>query len=109
MQLPETINEAKIWAVVVGALGATASLTFIKDMSWPQKIAMVVYGTVMSVLFTDPVVALVNMPTGLASGVAFLVGMFSMTLAGAVITAFRGGDVWNLIADIARSWLRRGG
>jgi len=110
MQLPENFSEARVWAVIIGASGAVASLTFIKDMTWPQKIAMVFFGTVMSVLFTEPVVTLVNMPAGLANGVAFLVGMFSMTIAGALIGMVRKADLWALVSEIIRSWLaRRGG
>lgn len=113
MQLPETINEAKVWAlastVILGALGATASLTVIAGLTWPQKAAMVFYGTVMAALFTDPVVALVNMPPGISYGVAFLVGMFSMTIVGALVTMIRKADLWALVSDIISSWLRRGG
>lgn len=110
MRLPESITEAKLWAVVIGAAGAAVSLTFIKDMPWPQKAAMVVSGTVFSVLFTQPVIDFVQMPAGWSDGVSFLIGMFGWSLAGSILSMIRKADWWDLTKEIIRSWLvRKGG
>ncbi len=109
MQPPESISEAKIWAAVIGACGAAVSLTFIKDLTWPQKLVMVVCGTVISVLFTEPIIDLVDVPPTWSNGVAFLVGMFGWSLAGSVLSMIRKADWWELVKEIALSWLKRRG
>lgn len=110
MQPPESISEAKLWAIVIGAAGAAVSLTFIKDLTWSQKLAMVVSGTVMSAVFTQPVIEFVNVPAGWSNGIAFLVGMFGWSLAGSVLSMIRKADWWDLTKEIVRSWLvRKGG
>lgn len=106
---PPDIPEATLWSAAIGAAGAALSMAFIKDLTPTQKVVMVLAGTVISVLFTDPIAELVDMPPGLKNGTAFLVGMFGWALAGSVLSMIRKADWWELVKEIALSWLKRRG
>src|SRR5690606_25292158 len=103
------LPESTLWSALIGAAGAAFSMAFIKDLTPAQKIVMVLAGTVISVLFTDPIVQFVDMPTNLKNGAAFLVGMFGWAISGSLLTMVRKADLWDLIIEIALSWFKRRG
>ncbi|MDS1141708.1 hypothetical protein RE432_14800 [Pusillimonas sp. SM2304] len=110
MQPPDNPTEAKVWAVLIGAAGAAVSLTFIKGLTRWQKLTMVVSGTLMSAIFTQPVIELVNIPRNWSDGVAFLVGLMAWSVVGSFLSMIRKADWWELAKEIIRSWLvRKGG
>lgn len=109
MQPPESIEEAKVWAVVLGGLGAALSLNSIQGLSRGQRVMTVLSGAVMAGVLSQPIISWVGFPDGFSDAVAFLVGMFGVSIAGAIIKMFKTADLWLLVSEIVRSWFKRGG
>lgn len=109
MQPPESIEEAKVWAVVLGGLGSALSLNSIQGLGWGQRVMTVLTGAVMAGVLSQPIVAWVDFPAGFSDAVSFLVGMFGVSIAGSIIKMFKTADLWLLASEVLRSWFKKGG
>lgn len=76
---PENID-ARIWAALLGAIGAGISMQFVKGLTWAQKIAMVATGVVLAVVFTPLVTELMALPVGWSDGIAALIGILGWAI-----------------------------
>lgn len=70
-----------------GFFGAVISLRFLEGLSWWKRLSTVIAGTFVAAYVTPLIVLLFDLNVKVESGVAFLVGVFGMSLAGAVIKA----------------------
>lgn len=109
MQVPDSIEEVKVWAVVAGALGAALSLNSIQGLTGTQRVMTVISGAAMAGFLSHPIIHWVGFPMGFSGAVSFLVGMFGVSGAGTLIKMIRSADLWPLASEILRSWLKRKG
>ena len=73
--------------LIAGFLGAVISLKFIEGLSVRQRASTVVAGALVAAYCTPLAVELMGMSAKLEAPVAFLGGLFGMSIAGAMITA----------------------
>lgn len=73
--------------LIAGFLGAVVSLKFIDGLSVVQRVSTVVAGSAIAGYCTVLVVDLFGLSTKLDGPVAFLIGLFGMSIAGALMKA----------------------
>ena len=76
-------------ATLGGFLGAVVSLKFIENMTWVQRVPTV-FGGMLCAAYVTPLVAEMAMHSPTArteSAIAFLIGMFGMSIAAAIVKA----------------------
>lgn len=86
--------------LIAGFLGAVVSLKFIAGLNWWQRTSTVLAGTFIAAYCTPLTVELLSLSTKLEGAIAFLGGLFGMSIAGAAITAI---PEW--IAAAKQKWL----
>ena len=74
-------------ATIGGFLGALVSLKFIEGMTWLQRIPTVFGGMCCAAYVTPLVLDLASMSAKTESAIAFLIGVFGMSVAAAVVKA----------------------
>lgn len=77
----------KIATLVGGFFGALVSLKFIEGLSMRQRGSTVLAGTLVSAFVTPIAVSFLEISPKLEGGIAFLCGLFGMSLTGALIKA----------------------
>lgn len=85
-----TILEAvglKWLTVMAGFIGAVISLKFIEGLSLRQRASTVIAGALVAGYCTPLTVELLNLSARLEGPIAFLGGLFGMSIAGALIKA----------------------
>lgn len=97
--LLETIG-LKWLTLIAGFLGAVISLKFIDGLSVKQRASTVIAGTIIAAYCTPLTVELLGLSTKLEGAIAFLGGLFGMSIAGAAITAI---PEW--VAAAKQKWL----
>lgn len=86
--------------LIAGFLGAVVSLKFIAGLNWWQRTSTVLAGTFIAAYCTPLTVELLSLSPKLEGAIAFLGGLFGMSIAGAAITAI---PEW--IAAAKQKWL----
>lgn len=111
MQIPDSIEEVKLWAVIAGALGAALSLNSIQGLTTAQRVMTVISGAAMAGFLSQPIIHWVGFPVGVgfSNAVSFLIGMFGVSVAGSIIKMIHKADLWPLASEILRSWFTRKG
>ncbi len=84
-------------AGIAGFFGAVISLRFLRDLSFMQMMLAVCGGFVSAYYLTHLFVAWFELPMANFGGVAFLIGLFGQSFAGAVIMAIRDADLLVLV------------
>ena len=77
----------KYATLIGGFLGALVSLKFIEGMSVWSRASTVLAGALVAAYLTPVVVEWMELSAKMEGGIAFLVGLFGMSMAGAVIKA----------------------
>lgn len=94
--------QALLDLALAGALGAAASLPFHRDLkTLGQRLTMVASGAIAAHYITPLVSAYFGMDAGRNGGVAFLIGLFGMSTAAAVLRGLRTID----LAGMAKAYL----
>ena len=86
MTFLETIG-LKPLTLIAGFIGAAVSLKFISDLSIWQRVTTVAAGALVAAYCTPVTVELLNLSPRLEAAIAFLGGLFGMSIAGAAIEA----------------------
>lgn len=86
-----------------GFVGALISLKFIEGLSMAQRASTVIAGTLVAAYCTPLTVELLALSAKLEGAVAFLGGLFGMSIAGAAIKEIPG-----LVAAARSKWLGGG-
>lgn len=86
--------------LIAGFVGAVISLKFLSDLTLWQKITTVAAGTIAAAYCTPLTVELLTLSPRLEGAIAFLGGLFGMSIAGAAITAI---PEW--VAAARNKWL----
>lgn len=73
--------------LIAGFLGAVISLKFIEGLSVRQRASTVIAGALVAAYCTPLTVEVLGLSAKLEAPVAFLGGLFGMSIAGAAITA----------------------
>ena len=73
--------------VIAGFVGSVVSLKFINGLSKWQSVTTVAAGTLVAAYCTPITVELLNLSPRLEAAIAFLGGLFGMSIAGAAINA----------------------
>ncbi len=73
--------------LIAGFLGAVISLKFIEGLSVKQRASTVIAGALVAAYCTPLTVELMGLSARLEAPIAFLGGLFGMSVAGAAITA----------------------
>lgn len=90
------------WAA--GALGSVVALKFAPGMSWGERAFNVVCGALSAGFVAPPLCEYLHLTSAMAqSGAAFLVGLFGLSLAAALVEAVRVVG-WG---DVIRGWVSR--
>ncbi len=76
--------------IIAGFVGSVVSLKFVSDLSTWQKVSTVAAGTFIAAYCTPITVELLNLSPRLEGAIAFLGGLFGMSVAGAAIEAIPG-------------------
>lgn len=96
--------------IAAGLLGALAGLKFAPGITWPERLFNVVCGMSCAVYISPAVGELFNLLTPYKqAGLSFLIGMFGMSIAAAIMQGVRDiqvAVVFNKVVDWA---LNRGG
>lgn len=90
-------------AGVAGFLGAVVSLRFLRDLTLAQMLLASAGGFFSAGYLTHLIVSWFEFPVTYFGGVAFVVGLFGQSLAGAIILAIRNADLWG----VAKGWLEK--
>ena len=77
----------KLLTLIAGFVGAVVSLKFITGLSRWQSVTTVAAGTLVAAYCTPITVELLNLSPRLEGAIAFLGGLFGMSIAGAAINA----------------------
>jgi hypothetical protein len=77
----------KYATLVGGFFGALVSLKFIEGLGTKQRATTVLAGTLVSAYVTPIVVSYLELTPKMEGGIAFLCGLFGMSLTGAIIKA----------------------
>jgi hypothetical protein len=77
----------KVATLVGGFFGALVSLKFIEGLSTRQRGSTVLAGTIVSAYITPIAVEFLEITPKLEGGIAFILGLFGMSLTGAIIKA----------------------
>lgn len=94
-------------AKLAGVAGALASLAFLKG-SWPERFAMAIGGTVVSLYAAPWMASKTGLPDGLCG---FLLGLFGMAICAKVWEAIQAtpiSEAWSALIDAARRRLGGG-
>lgn len=91
--------------LLAGFLGALGSLHFLPKASRIFLCSMVINGAICAAYVTPAIAVYLDVGERLENGIAFTVGLFGMTLTGAVITAIRESK----LAESISSWTKRPG
>ena len=86
--------------LAAGFFGAVISLKFLSVLTIWQKVSSVAAGTIVAAYCTPLTVELLNLSPKLESAIAFLGGLFGMSIAGAAITA-----IPDWVAAAKEKWL----
>lgn len=90
--------------LTAGIGGALAGLRFAPGLSWPERVVNVASGAACAGWIAPAAVNLFDLASGSAeSALAFLIGMFGMSIAAAVTEAVRALR----LADIIAGWISR--
>lgn len=92
--------------VMAGLLGAFAGLKFAPGLTWPERFFNVVCGASCAAYISPAIGELFDLSTQYKqSGLAFLIGMFGMSIAASIMAAIRDYP----LGEIIKKWLTRGG
>ena len=86
--------------LIAGFLGASISLKFIDGLSAKQRASTVLAGALVAAYCTPLTVEIMSLSAKLEAPIAFLGGLFGMSIAGAAITAI---PEW--VSAAKRKWL----
>ena len=106
MQPPEDLD-AKVWAALLGGIGAVISMQFVKGLGWRQKTMMVFTGVILAVVFTPVIMDWMSLPQTWSDGIAALIGILGWASVGTVIVSIQKADLWDLVRDSARRLIDR--
>lgn len=95
----------KFTSAVAGFFGSLISLRFIQDArTWPQRAWIVACGTIAAAYGTPLAAHAIGATTEqLQSGMAFLIGMFGLTLGNAIYIGIKDSK----LGDALMSWITR--
>ena len=88
--------------LIAGFCGAVISLKFLAVLTIWQKVTTVAAGTIVAAYCTPLTVEILNLSPKLEAAIAFLGGLFGMSIAGAAITAI---PEW--VAAAKEKWLSK--
>ena len=92
--------------LIAGFVGAVVSLRFVTEArTWPARITMALCGTLCAAYLTPALAEYLDASERVENGLAFALGLFGMTLAGAIVSAIRELKVAEQIA----TWFKRPG
>lgn len=85
-------------AIVVAFISAVCSLKFVPDMkTWTEKLLMTLSGFFFTVYVSPMIAEQFMFKERTEAGITFLLGLFGMSLAAAVITVISSGQLWEFI------------
>ena len=87
---------AKAGAFMSGIVGGIISMRFVKGMTKWERATGIVAGAVMAHYIASPIAFLFGVGEYVET-VGFLVGMFGMSICGALFDAIKKSDIWGLI------------
>lgn len=93
----------KVQTMLASFFGALASLLFISSPAWVRRCGLVAAGFASAIYGAELMVLWFGLSARYESGVGFLIGFFSMSLADAIMRAISAADFWQVI----RPWLER--
>jgi uncharacterized membrane protein len=104
-QLAAALGTKKL-IMVAGLVGAVISLKFVSEIdSWWSRITLVICGTAVASYATPALGEFLSVSERVESGMAFAIGLFGMSFAGAVLTAFKEAKLGEAIA----TWFKKPG
>ena len=85
-------------ALIASFLGAVLSLKWVdKSLGYPERFTMLAGGFLTATFSAPLVVSSLNLNPGVSGGVAFFLGLFSMSLIDAVFQQIRNGELMKAI------------
>ncbi len=98
---PENITRTP-WAA--GAFGSLVALRFAPGLTWAARAFNVACGSLCAGFLSPPLVEYLHLGSaGMQAGAAFVIGMFGLSVAAALVDAVRSVG-W---ADVIRGWVSR--
>lgn len=103
-------DPSKLWSYievwVAGAIGAAASIRFSDDIdTFGKRLASISSGAAAAHYVTPMVMEHLGINAAGAGGVAFLLGLFGMSIAASIIRAIKSAD----LLEFVRGWIGRKG
>lgn len=89
--------------LVAGLLGGLVGLRFVPGLSWPERLTNLAAGGLLSYYTAPALVGWWGLSEQMLGFLGFLIGMFGLSVASAVLQAIRQLD----LADVIRSWISR--
>ena len=95
-------DTSKLWASVelwvAGAVGAAASLRFSDDINtFGKRLTAIASGAAAAHYLTPMVMEHLGIASTRSGGVAFLLGLFGMSIAASIIRAIKTADLWAFV------------
>lgn len=87
---------AQYATMIAGVVGGIISGRFIKGMNKVQFISGVLAGGILADYLTKPIVSHFEVKDN-SEFVAFLIGLFGLSICGAVFDAIKNSDIWGLV------------
>lgn len=91
---PETSARASV--IIGGTLGGILSGRFIKNMNRWQFFTGIVAGVIVADMLALPTARYFDVPDW-AEKIAFMIGLFGLSIVGAIFDAIKKSDIWKLI------------
>tara|TARA_R110000868_G_scaffold19561_1_gene84203 strand:- start:957 stop:1283 length:327 start_codon:yes stop_codon:yes gene_type:complete len=104
-QIAAAVGIKKI-VLIAGLAGAVISLRFVSEVNtWWSRITLVICGTAFASYATPALAEWLVASERVESGLAFAIGLFGMSLAGALLAAIKEAK----LAEAISSWFKRPG
>lgn len=86
------------YVLLAGFLGSLLSMPFVHGMSRKQRAVALVSGAIMA-FYLSPLIAFLfaNDNDKIEAPIGFLIGLFGMSICGAMFKAIEKSDIWGLI------------
>lgn len=104
-QLAAALGTKKL-IMIAGMAGAIISLKFVAEVdNWWSRVTLVVCGTAFASYATPALGEWLAVSERVESGMAFAIGLFGMSFAGAILSALKEAK----LAEAISSWFKRPG
>lgn len=93
--------------LIFGLIGAIAALKWVDAVGIYGRMFAVVTGCAIAQAITPVTLLFFQFNVEYEGGTAFVIGLFGMSIVGAIMKAINSANLWELVKDIVSSWFSK--